>query len=101
MGQARAGQVVVTRTVRDLATGTDLMFASLGSVNLRGVPGEWDSFASPSEGDARAEPQVSDVLPGPSPVGRDRGGYHEIVGLLGVRSHTSKKVSRFWPDTFS
>ena len=32
------------RTVRDLATGTDLMFASLGSVNLRGVPGEWELF---------------------------------------------------------
>jgi hypothetical protein len=30
-----------------------------------------------------------------------RSGYHEIVGLLGVRSHTSKKVSRFWPDTSS
>ena len=44
MGEARAGQVVVTRTVRDLATGTDLMFASLGSVNLRGVPGEWEPF---------------------------------------------------------
>ncbi|HEV2930412.1 MAG TPA: hypothetical protein VGW74_17140, partial [Propionibacteriaceae bacterium] len=27
------------------------------------------------------------------------GGYHEIVGLLGVRSHTSKKESRSWPDT--
>ena len=44
MGEARAGQVVVTRTVRDLATGTDLMFASLGSVNLRGVPGAWELF---------------------------------------------------------
>ena len=44
MGEARAGQVVVTRTVRDLATGTDLSFASLGSVNLRGVPGEWELF---------------------------------------------------------
>jgi class 3 adenylate cyclase len=44
MGEARAGQVVVTRTVRDLATGTDLMFTSLGSVNLRGVPGEWELF---------------------------------------------------------
>ena len=37
-------QVVVTRTVRDLATGTDLVFAPLGSVSLRGMPGEWELF---------------------------------------------------------
>jgi Phosphoenolpyruvate phosphomutase len=28
-------------------------------------------------------------------------GYHQVVGLLGVRSHTSKKESRSWPDTSS
>ena len=39
-------QVVVTRTVRDLATGTDLEFRPLGSVALRGVPGEWELFAA-------------------------------------------------------
>jgi class 3 adenylate cyclase len=37
-------QVVVTRTVRDLATGTDLQFAPLGTVSLRGVPGQWELF---------------------------------------------------------
>ena len=37
-------QVIVTRTVRDLATGIDLVFAPLGSVGLRGVPGEWELF---------------------------------------------------------
>lgn len=42
--QAAPRQVVVTRTVRDLATGTDLAFTPLGSVTLRGVPGEWDLF---------------------------------------------------------
>ena len=44
MGQAGADQVVVTRTVRDLATGTDLAFAPMGTVSLRGVPGDWDLF---------------------------------------------------------
>jgi class 3 adenylate cyclase len=44
-------QVVVTRTVRDLATGTDLVFAPLGSVGLRGMPGEWELFeASAAKG---------------------------------------------------
>ena len=43
---AEAGDrgVVVTRTVRDLATGTDLAFSPLGSVGLRGVPGHWDLY---------------------------------------------------------
>jgi class 3 adenylate cyclase len=36
--------VVVTRTVRDLATGTDLAFTPLGSVGLRGIPGQWELF---------------------------------------------------------
>ena len=44
MGQAGADQVVVTRTVRDLATGTDLAFAPMGTVSLRGVPGDWELF---------------------------------------------------------
>jgi class 3 adenylate cyclase/dihydrofolate reductase len=41
---ARGAAVVVTRTVRDLASGSDLAFAPLGSVGLRGIPGEWELF---------------------------------------------------------
>jgi class 3 adenylate cyclase/dihydrofolate reductase len=44
LAEAHPGQVVVTRTVRDLATGTDLGFAPLGTVGLRGVPGQWELF---------------------------------------------------------
>jgi class 3 adenylate cyclase/dihydrofolate reductase len=41
--------VVVTRTVRDLASGTDLVFTALGAVSLRGIPGQWELFeASPT-----------------------------------------------------
>jgi class 3 adenylate cyclase/dihydrofolate reductase len=40
------GEVVVTRTVRDLVTGTDLAFSPLGTVGLRGIPGEWELFAA-------------------------------------------------------
>jgi class 3 adenylate cyclase len=42
LAEAGDGKVVVTRTVRDLATGTDLAFAPLGSVSLRGIPGQWE-----------------------------------------------------------
>jgi class 3 adenylate cyclase/dihydrofolate reductase len=46
LAQAGDGEVVVTRTVRDLVTGTDLAFSPLGAVGLRGVPGEWELFAA-------------------------------------------------------
>jgi class 3 adenylate cyclase len=44
LGPAQSGQVVVTKTVRDLVTGTDLAFRPLGASTLRGVPGEWELF---------------------------------------------------------
>jgi class 3 adenylate cyclase/dihydrofolate reductase len=44
LGPARSNQVLVTRTVHDLATGTDLVFTSLGEVGLRGVSDPWELF---------------------------------------------------------
>jgi class 3 adenylate cyclase len=46
LAQAGAGEVVVTRTVRDLVTGAEAGFTSRGSVELRGVPGEWELFTA-------------------------------------------------------
>lgn len=44
LGEASDNEVIITRTVRELATGTDLVFDALGSVGLKGVPGEWELF---------------------------------------------------------
>ena len=49
LSEAGARQIVVTRTVRDFATGTDLAFNPLGTVGLRGVPGEWQLFEASVE----------------------------------------------------
>jgi class 3 adenylate cyclase len=46
--EGRGPGVVVTRTVRDLASGADLSFESLGSKELRGIPGDWELFAASS-----------------------------------------------------
>jgi class 3 adenylate cyclase/dihydrofolate reductase len=46
LAHAGGREVVVTRTVRDLVTGTDLAFSPLGAVGLRGIPGEWELFAA-------------------------------------------------------
>jgi class 3 adenylate cyclase/dihydrofolate reductase len=46
LAEAGSQDIVVTQPVRDLATGTDLVFERLGSVGLRGVPGEWSLFTA-------------------------------------------------------
>ena len=42
---ARAGEVLVSSTVKDLVVGSDLGFADRGTHELRGVPGEWRLYA--------------------------------------------------------
>jgi class 3 adenylate cyclase len=42
---ATAGQVLVSRTVRDLVAGSGLAFESVGERELKGVPGTWELFA--------------------------------------------------------
>ena len=42
---AGAGEVVVSRTVKDLVVGSQLQFESRGIHDLKGVPGEWEVFA--------------------------------------------------------
>jgi pimeloyl-ACP methyl ester carboxylesterase len=43
---AGAGQVLVSRTVKDLVAGSGLRFADRGNQTLKGVPGEWQIYAA-------------------------------------------------------
>jgi class 3 adenylate cyclase len=43
--RASAGEVLVSSTVRDLVAGSGLDFEDRGVNELRGVPGEWRTFA--------------------------------------------------------
>jgi pimeloyl-ACP methyl ester carboxylesterase/class 3 adenylate cyclase len=45
-GSGGAGEVLVTRTVKDLTAGSGIEFAERGTQALRGVPGEWELFAA-------------------------------------------------------
>ena len=45
MAEAGPGEVLVSRTVKDLTVGSDIAFEDRGSRQLKGVPGEWDLFA--------------------------------------------------------
>jgi class 3 adenylate cyclase len=45
MNTAGEGEVVVSRTVRDLTIGANLDFVDRGEHTLKGVPGSWSLFA--------------------------------------------------------
>jgi class 3 adenylate cyclase len=47
--QAGPGEVLVSRTVRDLVTGSGIALQSRGELELKGVPGTWELFAVGSE----------------------------------------------------
>ena len=47
--QAGPGEVLVSRTVRDLVTGSGIALQSRGEHDLKGVPGPWELFAVGSE----------------------------------------------------
>ncbi len=86
LGQAGAGDIVVSGTVRDLVVGSGTGFEDRGSVELRGVPGMWQLLAvdrhSARAGSAEAA-LVSTPTPGPRATMRrtDR-----AVGLVARRT---------------
>ena len=41
---AGTGEVLVSRTVKDLVAGSGIEFASRGTHTLKGVPDEWELF---------------------------------------------------------
>jgi class 3 adenylate cyclase len=42
---AGPGDVLVSRTVKDLVVGSGIEFSERGTEELKGVPGTWDLFA--------------------------------------------------------
>jgi class 3 adenylate cyclase len=44
LAEASEGEILVSRTVRDLMLGSEHVFASRGSTRLKGVEGSWDLF---------------------------------------------------------
>jgi class 3 adenylate cyclase len=45
MAEAGPGEVLVSRTVKDLTVGSDISFEDRGARQLKGVPGVWELFA--------------------------------------------------------
>ncbi len=66
LGQAGAGEILVSRTVRDLVVGSGTGFEDRGSVELRGVPGTWQLLAVDPHG-ARAGSAEAELASMPTP----------------------------------
>ena len=58
LGQADAGDILVSRTVRDLVVGSGTGFEDRGSVELRGVPGTWQLLAVDRHGPRAGSPEA-------------------------------------------
>jgi len=86
LGQAGAGDIFVSRTVRDLVVGSGAGFEDRGSVELRGVPGTWQLLAVDRHGARAGTPEAelaSTPTPGPRTAMRrsDR-----AVGMMARRT---------------
>ena len=66
LGHAGAGEILVSRTVRDLVVGSGTGFQDRGSVELRGVPGTWQLLAVDRHG-ARAGSAEAELASTPTP----------------------------------
>jgi len=66
MGQASPGEILVSRTVRDLVVGSGTGFEDRGGVELRGVPGTWQLLAVDRHG-ARAGSAEAELVSTPTP----------------------------------
>jgi class 3 adenylate cyclase len=45
MANAGGGEILVTNTVKDMLTGSDILFRDRGTHDLKGIPDEWRLFA--------------------------------------------------------
>ena len=45
-GMAAPGEVLVSRTVRDLVAGSGIQFQDQGTATLKGIPGDWPLYAA-------------------------------------------------------
>ncbi|AKS33492.1 adenylate/guanylate cyclase domain-containing protein [Mycolicibacterium goodii] len=69
LGAAGPGEILVSRTVRDLVVGSGTSFVDRGTVELRGVPGTWQLLAV-SDGEARGATVEAQLAAAPTPGAR-------------------------------
>jgi len=82
LAHAGAGEILVSRTVRDLVVGSGTGFEDRGSVELRGVPGTWQLLAVDRHGarSGSAEAELATMsTPGPRTAMRRSDRVVEVI----------------------
>jgi class 3 adenylate cyclase len=100
LGHAGGGEILVSRTVRDLVVGSGITFDGHGTFELRGVPGEWELLAVDrygSHSDSAEAKLTSIATPGPRATMRpsDRA----VVALARRTPWILRGVARIAPIT--
>jgi hypothetical protein len=100
LGLAAAGEILVSRTVRDLVVGSGTGFEDRGSVELRGVPGTWQLLAVDRDG-ARAGSVEAELASTPTPGPRDAmRRFDRAVAVVARRTPwILRRVARLAPAT--
>ena len=102
LGQAGAGDILVSRTVRDLVVGSGTGFEDRGSVELRGVPGTWQLLAVNRHG-ARAGSAEAELASMPTP-GRQTAMRRSDRAVEAIATHAPwilRGMARFTPTVRS
>ena len=102
LGHAGTGEIIVSRTVRDLVVGSGTGFEDRGSVELRGVPGSWELLAVNRHGAhaGSAEAQLAST-PTPGPRSSMRRSDHAVAVMAKRTPWILRGMARLAPATGS
>jgi class 3 adenylate cyclase len=98
LGEAGAGEIVVSRTVRDLVVGSGIAFTDHGTFELRGVPGQWELLAVDRHG-AQADSAEAKMtsMPTPGPRATMRPADKAVVAMAKRTPWILRGVARIAP----
>ncbi|WP_041781915.1 adenylate/guanylate cyclase domain-containing protein [Mycolicibacterium chubuense] len=98
--QARAGEILVSRTVCDLVVGSGTGFEDRASVELRGVPGTWQLLAVERHGAQAGSPEAKLVsAPTPGPRTAMRRSDRAVAAMARRTPWLLRGVARLAPTT--
>ncbi len=102
LGQAGAGEILVSRTVRDLVVGSGTGFEDRGSVELRGVPGTWQLLAVDRHGPRPGSDEAALIsMPTPGPRTAMRRSDRAAAAMARRTPWILRGVARLAPATTS
>jgi class 3 adenylate cyclase len=100
LSMSAAGEILVSRTVRDLVVGSGVGFQERGVVELRGIPGAWELLAVTRQGAQADSPEaVLASTPTPGPSTAMRRSDHAVAVIAKRTPWILRGMSRIAPAT--